>query len=156
MTTTVRKIGKIPIIVTKRHQMILKKYADFGNIDGTDISSDDPILIDLRKRAMACGYELVDDLSLYGETSYTFSAGSAMPHDDPGMGLTAAVLVATRDLSPAFQDTVSYCTFFAEGQHQEIQIGDVFVFDADKEHAWMANCRWLLAMQAIKLPEAAE
>jgi hypothetical protein len=155
MTTTLRKIGKIPIIETVQHRDMLKR-AGFGEINTDHISSEEPVLIDLRKRVMACGYELVSHRPRYGEKDYTFSAGSAMPHDDPGMGLTAAVLVATRDLSRAFEDTVSYCTFFAEGQYQTIQIGDVFVFDADKDHAWMANCRWLLAMQAIKLPEAAE
>jgi hypothetical protein len=154
MTTTPRIIGTIPIDVEKYHTQLLKN-ATFGEIDVAELKVDDPVLVSLRQVSVSNGLTINTSWEnrYYGLYDYSFAAGSIFAHDDPGMGLTVGVLVAVADLSRFFQDDMDgHCLLFAEGQHIDIGVGNVFLFDADKEHAWMANCRWLIAMQSVLPP----
>jgi hypothetical protein len=154
MIITPKIIGTIPIDTQKYHRQLLKK-AFFSKVDIEGITPNDSILVALRQTAVASG--LIINTSwkdrYYGLHDYVFSAGSIFAHEDPGMGLTVGVLVAVADLSRSFHDGMNgECALFAEGQHICIRVGDVFLFDADKEHAWMANCRWVIATQSVLPP----
>jgi hypothetical protein len=39
----------------------------------------------------------------------------------------------------------------AQGKSIDLQIGNVFVFNGNFDHAWIANCRWLIASQSVNL-----
>jgi hypothetical protein len=153
MITTPEIIGTIPIDADKYHRQLLKN-ASFSWVDIAEITSDDSVLVSLRQTAAAKG--LIINTSWedrhYGLHNYCFAAGSIFAHEDPGMGLTVGVLVAVADLSRFFRDSMDQCALFAEGQHIDIRVGNVFLFDANKEHAWMANCRWLIATQSVLFP----
>lgn len=154
MTTTPRIIGAIPIDIRKYHTQLLRN-ATFGELDIAELTVDDPVLVSLRQTCVLNGLTINTSWEdrLYKLHDYCFGAGSIFTHDDPGMGLTAGALVAVADLSRSFQDDMDcHCLLFAEGQHIEIRVGNVFLFDADKEHAWMANCRWLVALQSVLPP----
>jgi hypothetical protein len=56
----------------------------------------------------------------------------------------------TRPLSSSF-GADDECLLFTKGKFLSLAIGEVFLFDSDTEHAWMANCRWLIACQSVKV-----
>jgi hypothetical protein len=156
MTTSPQVIGKIDHITrTEQHSRMLKSVL-IGELESEVIYGYDPVLTGLRKVCAASHYAPSTTSPLYPDFGYVFSCGSAFPHDDEGMGLQAGVIVAVEPLSKRFDgifSSCSPCVLLSQGQTIQLDVGDVFIFDADYEHAWMANCRWVVALQSIRLAD---
>lgn len=84
---------------------------------------------------------------LYGHADYTVGAGSIDPHEDGSYGHMALVLLAQAPLSRKLISNWpgDECQLHASNTWQPLDVGDVVIFNADYTHAWLANCRWLLA-----------
>lgn len=98
----------------------------------------------------SCGYSPLvrsyDDN--YALADYTYGVGSVDPHRDDGLGLLLAALIDTRSLrSKALDDDVP--CIMQGANFMFVKKGDVFLFDANKEHTWIANCYWMLACQRV-------
>jgi len=126
-----------------------------GGVDPVEsftMEADDPIRDALKHVLQPAGYRVMTDASRcdpYDPWSYVTGMGSVLYHDDPGMGLQAAVLVAALPLTRGgFLD--SNCQFTSRGQWLDCHVGTVFVFNGDHDHAWIANCRWCLATHSIR------
>lgn len=150
-------IGSVPLDCCDRpHQRsIIRGKAYLGEIDTHPMDGDDPVREELEQLCAFHGYQFNQSHpGPYSPFDYTFGAGSARPHIDGGMGLTAGVLVAIGDLSRSLPDESFYpdqqqCILAAGGDFLPIGVGDAFIFNADKEHAWIANCRWVIAIQSV-------
>tara|TARA_S200002703_G_scaffold38799_2_gene34033 strand:+ start:4786 stop:5301 length:516 start_codon:yes stop_codon:yes gene_type:complete len=139
--------------LNRRDQRELAKYASFeGGIDSMPMRKDDPIRDALKHALKPAGYRVMLDNSRchpYDPWCYVTGMGSAFYHNDTGMGLQAAVLVAALPLTRGgYCD--SSCQFTSRGQWLDCQVGTVFVFNGDHDHAWIANCRWCLATHSIR------
>jgi hypothetical protein len=82
---------------------------------------------------------------------YLYGAGSVSPHIDDTNHATVAVLVATENLAPDLDSNNNYCELVTRDQCLSIKKGDVFIFDGSKKHAWIANCRWVIAFQDVTI-----
>jgi hypothetical protein len=147
-------IGKISIEKTPSHEVFLRS-GSVGEIYDDKPCDNDPIFRDLCDLCTKQNLRPISSSrSFYTPVSYSYGIGSIPPHSDKGMGLTAGVLVATAAISnDLYKSDLHDCYLFhqhAEVLMYKIQIGDVFIFDADCHHAWMANCRWLLALHAVE------
>lgn len=96
------------------------------------------------------GFAVKDKNNFYYPSDYVYGAGSINPHQDADYSLSVGVLIATRPLSNSFESN-NECFLFTKGKFLTLTVGKVFLFDSDAEHAWMANCRWLIASQLVKL-----
>ncbi len=154
MSRKPRILGDLLIDQTSQHKDFLRKsvgYHSLGCVYSKEIKEDDPILLGLQKACELHGF-MVNSISRndYPICDYTFAAGSVGLHRDPGLGLTVNVLVALQSFSRSF-DCYNDCQLIAQGKSIDLQIGNVFVFNGNFDHAWIANCRWLIATQSVKL-----
>ena len=152
-------LGRVPEVVVGRH--LQESFIEgssatscppLGDVGSREIVRSDPVLAELRRRCAIRGLTFAEKAPRpYPLADYTFGAGSVFPHDDDGFGLTAGVLVATAPLAEHLYewDEKEKCVLFAARSRLELKIGDAFVFNANKEHAWMANCRWVLALHHV-------
>ena len=139
--------------LNRRDQRELAKYASLqGGINSMPMRKDDPIRDALKHAINRAGYRVMLDNSRchpYDPWCYVTGMGSALYHNDPGMGLQAAVMVAALPLTRGgYCDSI--CQFTSRGQWLDCQVGTVFVFNGDHDHAWIANCRWCLATHSIR------
>lgn len=157
---TPKTIGRIPIVKTPYHKNMMKN-SNLGDLDDSDFAENDPVHSALCDLCESQGYMTDNDWRRgFNSYGYIHGIGSIFPHADKGMGLTVCALVAiekiTRSLGWSFADLhkIDGCALiYDSGVVFEIMPGDVFVFDADRLHAWMANCRWVLALQAVRLQD---
>ena len=139
--------------LNRADQRELAKYASLGlGIDSMPMRKDDPIRDELKHVINRAGYRVMLDNSRchpYDPWSYVTGMGSAFYHNDTGMGLQAAVMVAALPLKRSGY-CESTCQFTSRGQWLDCQVGTVFVFNGDHDHAWIANCRWCLATHSVR------
>ena len=154
---TPKIIGRIPIAKTPYHKRLMKNSI-LGGLDESPFVENDPIHDALCGLCKSQKYAIDQWRNGFNTYGYVYGIGSIMPHTDKGMGLTACALVAiekiTRSLgwSAAELDKIDGCALiYDSGIISDLMPGDVFVFDANKLHSWMANCRWVLALQAVRL-----
>ena len=142
-------LGTLLVCETRHHRGILKT-ARLGCADSR-LTKEDPLLMDLQEMCSFYGYKPKDEscIALYSNPFYICGAGSIVPHKDTGLGLTANILVSTKDLSRTYQSEDD-CMLFVQGKYTKIKVGHVFLLNTNVEHAWMANCQWLILGQAIK------
>ena len=90
---------------------------------------------------------------LFPAYDYTYGAGSIEWHEDDGYGFMAGVLLhtapLTRQLGPDHRSS-SPCALLTGKNTLPLYVGDLFIFNADRTHSWMANCKWLLACFMIR------
>ena len=91
------------------------------------------------------------DGSPYNSLSLTYCKGSIQPHHDPDYGLVALWLVSVKRLHQnqhGFQseDPVLY----SSKQWLDVRLGEIIVFDTDKEHAWLSNYHCSMIMQTVR------
>jgi hypothetical protein len=139
--------------LNRRDQRRLAAEAGLGDgIESFRMDDQDPIRDALKHVINRAGYRVMLDNSRchpYDPWEYATGMGSVLYHDDLGMGLQAAVLVAALPLTRGgYCD--SSCQFTSRGQWLDCQVGTVFVFNGDHDHAWIANCRWCLATHSIR------
>ena len=141
--------------LNRRDQRRMAADTYLGGIDPVNsftMEDDDPIRDALKHALKPAGYRVMTNSNRrypYDPWSYVAGMGSVLYHDDPGMGLQAAVLVAALPLTRGgYCD--SSCQFTSRGQWLDCQVGTVFVFNGDHDHAWIANCRWCLATHSIR------
>ena len=124
-----------------------------GGVNSSEIGANDPVLVELGELCARQGFRFAAKAPApYSLKDYVFGAGSVFPHDDGGMGLTAAVFVAAAKLSTGHLewDTEEECHLLSGGRCMELSVGDAFIFNADVEHAWISNCRWVLACHHVQ------
>jgi hypothetical protein len=93
----------------------------------------------------------VRDSTWYTSLSLTYCKGSVRPHNDPKYGLTALWLVSVKPLHKNQRGFESEApSFYSSKQWSDVYPGEVIVFDADKEHAWLSNYHCSMIMQTIK------
>ena len=140
---------------TSKQRKLLRRKLYIGEIELAETNKN--VLPELELVCGNAGYRFrTEPRTGYALNDCVFGAGSVGPHNDMGMGLTAIALLAVVDLSrnfaaEPFRDDWNDgdCVLFAGGTYLHIQIGDVIVFNADQEHAWMSNSRWLLLSQSV-------
>ena len=89
--------------------------------------------------------------SPYNSLSLTYCKGSIQPHDDPRYGLVALWLVSVKQLHRIQHGFQSDDPFFcSSNQWLDVRLGEIIVFDADKEHAWLSNYHCSMIMQTVR------
>jgi hypothetical protein len=149
-------LGQVPrdVVNTPIQKAIIagseaKHCPALGEVNETSIPSNEPVLKELSRLCDRSGLALSEKPSgLFLLRGYVFGAGSVYPHDDDGMGLTAAVFVAASPIAEGIEewDYAQDCWFFGGGTSIQLRVGDAFAFNSDKEHTFMSNCRWVLAI----------
>jgi len=156
MSRKPRILGHMKVKKNSFHSTLLRQDSRYwlGSVYIAYPDNDDPTLSDLRKACSLHGFAFKDKSNLYYFNDYVYGAGSVSPHKDSGFGFTVGILVATRQLSKSFEYNEmdnNECFLFTKGKILSLTAGDVFIFDSNVEHAWMANCKWLIATQSVKL-----
>ena len=83
--------------------------------------------------------------------SLTYCKGSVQPHDDKGYGLAALWLVSVKPLHKHQREFYpEKPLLYSSKQWLDVRLGEIIVFDADKEHAWLSNCHCSMIMQTVK------
>lgn len=91
-------------------------------------------------------YTFRKSLSHYPSCSLTYVTKCIGWHDDPGHGMCASVLLYQNKR----KGRDNFCQLLTRHGGLSLTVGDVFVFDANKGHAWLSNVDCLLAMMTIK------
>ena len=89
--------------------------------------------------------------SPYNSLSLTYCKGSIQPHHDPGYGLVALWLVSVKQLhriQSGFQSEDP--SLYGSRRWLDVRLGEIIVFDADKEHAWLSNYHCSMIMQTVR------
>lgn len=112
-----------------------------GDVDarGTD-PKNLAMLVHVADRA---GYSLATRLSVYPAAAYLAANGSIKTHTDKSSGLNVACLIAAEK----HWDKPELLTRHGA---LEIDLGDVFVFNADLPHAWLSNDFCVLSSIQVK------
>jgi hypothetical protein len=71
--------------------------------------------------------------------------GNVQPHTDFVFEYAAATLIATRKPHRYAENPV----FISAGKFLSISLGCSFIFHTATEHAWMAECQWILAISQL-------
>ena len=125
-----------------------------GEVNVAPVHRNDSVLVELERACKLQGFVFnKEHPGPYSECDYTFGAGSVGFHNDGGMGLTAAVLVAVAPIAPAIEESLfgrETCELVSGGKFLRLKVGDAFVFNGDVEHAWIANCRWVIVVQSVR------
>ena len=96
------------------------------------------------------GYAKRDSCRYYS-LSLTSCKGSVDPHDDPGLGLAALWFVHRKPLHKSQQGWLGEPpVLYGSRQWLDVRLGEIIVFDANKEHAWLSNYHCSMIMQTIK------
>ena len=91
------------------------------------------------------------DGSPYNSLSLTYCKGSIQPHYDPDYGLVALWLVSVKRLHQnqhGFQSEDP--VFYSCKRWLDVRLGEIIVFDANKEHAWLSNYHCSMIMQTVR------
>jgi len=135
---------------------IIKENFDTGN--KRDSLQDCPVLSALSPSALGPpfdrlevflntkGYTFRKSLNYYASCSLIYVSGCIEWHDDPGYGVCASVLLYQNKR----KGYDNFCQLLTRHGGLSLRIGDVFVFDANKGHAWLGNVDCLLAMMTTK------
>ena len=132
-------IGKIPKFkLPKNCRANWENIVEPGEVDSISASIDEWSFPALVKLAAAAGY-VPHDAQMYASVNFLPVNGSIKWHTDIGSGINVACLAVSEDYLGGLPELIT--------RHgaQELRHGDVFVFDADKGHAWIANDFCVLA-----------
>jgi hypothetical protein len=144
-------IGRIPITLTAYHEKLLRRSI-LGQVHESSFEKDDPIHVALCDLCNSQGYSPNNNSrGGFNPFGYIHGIGSIFPHDDFGMSLTACALVTIDKIADSLDDSGDFAFIQGPEVLTDIKIGNVFVFDADETHAWMVNCRWVMASQTIDI-----
>ena len=89
--------------------------------------------------------------SPYSSLSLTYCKGSIEPHCDPEYGLVALWLVSVKQLHRIQHGLRSEDpSLYGSRRWLDVRLGEIIVFDADKEHAWLSNYHCSMIMQTVK------
>ena len=87
----------------------------------------------------------------YDSLSLTYCKGSVQLHTDPQFGLAALWLVSVKALH---KDQQSFepdrPSFYSSKQWLDVRLGEIIIFDANKEHAWLSNYHCSMIMQTVR------
>jgi hypothetical protein len=138
-------IGKIPKF--KLHKSFKADWVNKvgpGEVDSITACIDEWSFPKLVKLAAAAGY-VPHDAQIYASVNFLPVNGSIKWHTDTGSGINVACLAVLEDYSlGALPELIT--------RHgaQELRQGDVFVFNADKGHAWISNDFSVLASITVR------
>jgi len=151
-----RVLRHMTIKTNSFHKTLLKQATQYylGSVHTAYPEENDLILDSLRKICNLHGFEFKRKNSKFCYPSgYIYGAGSVEPHYDNSFGLSLGVLVATQNMTRTIT-TIDNCFLFASNKVLTINVGVVFLFNSDARHAWMANCRWVIASQSVRIKRA--
>ena len=140
-------IGNItPAPLKKYKQAVLAPALDLTNTDLGGISSEsieEDVCKPLADLLNQSGYGL-RHCPRWEEPTLNAVKGSVAPHQDPGLGLIAFWLLHKQPLvkmkeNKQAQWYVEDPWLFTARQSRLIRVGDVVVFNANYNHAWMCN-----------------
>ena len=94
------------------------------------------------------GYAIRES-QLFASLSLTYCKGSVQPHDDKGFGLAALWLASVKPLHKS-QWGFEAPLLYSSKRWLDVRLGEIIVFDADKEHAWLSNYHCSMIMQTVK------
>jgi hypothetical protein len=133
----------------------LSSAINLGDLDAvgfTYLASGTDCISALRDVSVANHFKVTSCTGPYPDESYLAGTGSVAMHSDSGLGLVAVSLLGTAPL-PGGEFADEACHLITTGGgYVVMRQGDVVVFNAEAPHAWMANCRWLLASVCVSRP----
>lgn len=139
-----------------------RKRALLGNVDPITLCFDEPVLVVLSEAIKNHSFRQRDCFG-YSPRSCVTLRGSVGMHDDPGFGLVVNWFIAQRSLPFLGEENYSAkgvwagddCYFadqvqlISNGKGLSLLPGDIFVFDANKPHAWISNYDCLLIQLTV-------
>ncbi len=102
--------------------------------------------------AVAKNYNLEPNLNIkrYSVRSFLPLSGSVGWHNDKGLGLILSWVLFETDLTGFKVETPRSMLLMTNSTRLKLRTGDIFIFNADAEHAWMSNTTCLLYQIAVK------
>ena len=92
---------------------------------------------------------------LYGEGSVHLHTDDLYPNEFATVALVLPLWDYIQQKSVFFGDRT--CAFYCAGIYLSLNPGDLFLFDANDDHAWITNYRWMLAaLDNLKLADPIE
>lgn len=86
---------------------------------------------------------------LYGSRDIIAVRGSIDYHTDDGLGFCCSLLAWA---DPLANDGIAYgraASLAGPSRSIDVEVGDVFVFDGNRPHAWISNCNCILAQLTV-------
>lgn len=135
---------------------VLKKYlratCELGQVmPFTSLLPEDKCFQLLKKRAEYEGFAYRDKCKFYGSREIILVSGSVGKHRDEGMGLVLSWLIYQEPLKGRSAAECSCCLQTGKGEHA-VTLGDVFLFNATHNHAWMSNFDCAIAQITVSKP----
>lgn len=120
-----------------------RKVPELGDIEEVESKLQDQAIQAIIKAAKNNGYKYANDRLHYSNHSYDIINGAVGWHKDPGLGKVALAL-----LNNGHNDT-SGCQLITKHGALNVHQGDVFVFNADEDHAWISNSWCIVATVTV-------
>lgn len=135
---------------------VLKKYlratCELGQVmPFASLPPEDKCFQLLKKRAEYEGFVYRDKCKFYGSREIILVSGSVAEHRDEGMGLVLSWLIYQKPLKGKSAAEYSCCLQTRKGEHA-VTLGDVFLFNATHNHAWMSNFDCAIAQITVSKP----
>jgi hypothetical protein len=166
---TVKRIGSInPSLISDRCELLKSfpfkerwtvpdSFGLEGVVDSEDIESTDSRGFAELKRVLSEVGLTLRKCRNYDSLGFIRVQGSARFHDDQGLGHIACCLIHHSDVF-RYSDKSYRARLYPDNMPQlatlndflDIDIGDVFVFNANKYHAWINNGVSVLAQITVK------
>ena len=123
-----------------------------GEVYTAEIDKEQPsnALTDFFRILVDNGYATRES-QLFASLSLTYCKGSVQPHDDEGFGLAALWLVSVKPLHKHQREFYpEKPLIYSSKQWLDVRLGEIIVFDTDKEHAWLSNYHCSMIMQTVR------
>lgn len=120
-----------------------RKVPELGEIEEVEAEIQDQAIQAIIKAAENNGYKYAGNRYHYSNYCYDIINGAVGWHRDPGLGKVALAL-----LNNGHNDRGD-CQLITKHGALRVYQGDVFVFNADADHAWISNSWCIIATVTV-------
>jgi hypothetical protein len=147
-----------PVIITRQTPNNRKQIAEYikhlkasalGEVEPKAVGIENEFIKELLRLGLTHANLKHKPCRSYNSSSILLLNGSVGMHDDNGMGLLLNWVLKVNNLSRSKWSSHGP-ELITKQECLEIREGDVFVFDANKDHAWLSNNMCLLAQVTVK------
>jgi len=147
-----------PVIITRQTPNNRKQIAEYikhlksselGEVEPETVEIENEFIKELLRLGLTHANLKHNPYTLYSSPSILLLNGSVGMHNDNGMGLLLNWVLKVNNLSRS-QWSSNGPELITKQECLKISEGDVFVFDANKDHAWLSNNMCLLAHVTVE------
>lgn len=119
-----------------------------GEVDPVELPWDNGVTKELRFLAQKYGFRHNEEMQFFAGNCLLPLALSTGWHNDKGLGHVLSWILCYKDFEGICE--LSSAQLITRNAVLDLNVGDVFVFNADVGHAWLSNSMYLMAQMPVK------